>query len=81
VRAQAVLLNLKGEGFPVFVNEEEVSAERVLQPGDVVSFLRVNGDYLHFRWEAPLAQAEDATVAVRRACVRSSRTWRAFGRA
>ncbi len=64
-----MLTNLKGQDFPIYVNEEALFGERELVVGDVLGFQLVSGATLHFRLDAP-ALADDATVTVRRAsCV------------
>lgn len=70
---KAVLRNLKGAAFPVYVNGAAVS-QHTLCPGDEVSFQRLDESYATFRFEA--APQRDATVPVR-AAWRSSAAQRA----
>ena len=59
---KAVLRNLKGAAFPVFVNDVAVELA-TLKPGDVVAFQRVDSSFVEFRYEEA---HDDATLAVRR---------------
>ena len=65
-----MLTNLKGQDFPIYVNEEPVFGERALTVGDVIGFQLVSGTTLHFRLDAP-APADEATVTGRVAGVRA----------
>jgi hypothetical protein len=59
---KAVLRNLKGAAFPVFVNGAAVESA-TLKAGDEVAFQRVDHSFVSFRFEDA---HDDATVAVRR---------------
>ena len=59
---KAVLRNLKGAAFPVFVNDVAVECA-TLNAGDFVAFQRVDTTFVKFRYEEA---HDDATVAVRR---------------